>query len=111
MGEKFGFLGVLAVVLLLVVPFTLNLYDKQVKANKLMSLSNEVRQMIIAEGGVSDSVNSVVNDFSEKGITIEFKDKEGQTITGLVNPGEVVNIELEYDDFQLGSSVVVTKRH
>lgn len=111
MGEKLGFIGVLVIVLIFVVPFTLNLYEKQVSANKLMSLSNEIRQMVIAEGGVTDSVNDVVSDFSEKGIVIEFKDDEGQVINGLVDAGGVINIKLKYNDFELGSSVVVTKRH
>lgn len=111
MGEKLGFIVVLAIVLIFIVPFTLGLYDKQVKANKLMSLSNEVRQMVVAEGGVTSKVNEVTEKFSDLGVNITFKNSEGDEITGVVSAGETINIELELDGFITNSSVVVTKRH
>lgn len=110
MGEKMGFLSVLALVFLFVIPFTLNLYDKQVKANRLMSLSNEVRQMVIAEGGVTPVVSAVKDDFSKIGIDIQFKDDEGSVVEGPVEAGEKVNIYLEYEDFKIDSNALVTKR-
>lgn len=110
MGEKIGFISVLALVLIFIVPFTLNLFDKQVKANKLMSLNNEIRQMVVAEGGVTPNVEEVVDDFSNMGVKIEFKDDNGKEVIGQVKAGEKVNIELEYDGFETGSTVIITKR-
>ena len=110
MGEKTGFLLVLLIFGVAIIPFMLNGFDKQVKSSKLLSLSNEVQQLVSAEGGVSDKVQNVSDQFREKGVTIEFTDKHGNPITGKVNAGDEVFIQYEFDGFETKNSVVVLRR-
>lgn len=110
MGEKTGFMGVLIILAVGVIPFLFNLFDTQVKTNKLMSLSNEVQQLVVAEGDITPTVRSVVNGFKEKGINIEFRDKNGNIIHSSPGIGEKLYIHYEYDGFKMKNSVILTKR-
>lgn len=110
MSEKIGFIGVLLIFAIGVIPFLFNTFDNQVKASKLMSLSNEVQQLVVAEGDITPTVNNVVDDFREKGVTIEFRDENNNVIDDSPGLGEKINIYYEYDGFELSNSVIITKR-
>lgn len=110
MGEKTGFMAVLLVVCIFVIPFLFNMFDDQVKSSKLLSLSNEMQQLVSAEGDITPTVNSVVNELREKGVNVEFRDKNNNIIHSSPGLGEKVYITYEYDGFEVRNSVIMTKR-
>lgn len=110
MSEKVGFMSVLLIFAIMVIPFLFNMFDKQVKASKLLSLSNEVQQLIIAEGDISNRVKTEVNNLKNKGVTIEFRDKNNNKIERSPGLGEKVIIVYKYDGYETNNSVTLNKR-
>lgn len=110
MGEKLGFMTVLLLIAVGIVPFMLNMFDEHVKTSKLLSLSNEMQQLVSAEGDITPKVTHAVNELEEKGVEVEFKDQNGNIITSSPGIGEKVIIEYRYDGYGLSNSVVLNKR-
>ncbi|RKJ25527.1 hypothetical protein D7X33_43515 [Butyricicoccus sp. 1XD8-22] len=110
MGEKTGFMGVLLIFAIFIVPFLFNMFDNQVKGSKLLSLSNEVQQLVVAEGDITPTVKNVVNDLRQKGVTIEFRDKSNRVINSSPGLGEKVVMVYKYDGFETSNSATITKR-
>jgi len=110
MGEKIGFMTVLLLFGVFIVPFLLLGFIGQVESSKFLTIANEVQQLVSAEGGVTEKVHSVVSDLEEKGVFIEFSDVEGQPINDKVDAGEEVIINYNFKDFNTKNSVTVLKR-
>lgn len=110
MGEKTGFMAVLIIFAIGVIPFLFNMFDTQVKSSKLLALSNEVNQLIVAEGDITPTVKDVVTDFADKGVVIEFKDKNNNVITSSPGIGEKIIIVYKYDDIETTNTAIMTKR-
>lgn len=72
MGEKAGFIAVLFLFFILIVPFGFYIFEEQVKMNRLLSFSIEMQQLLEAEGEVSNNVNSVVSSAASNGIIVNF---------------------------------------
>lgn len=110
MGEKTGFLTLLLLFAIGILPLLLNMFETQVKSSRLLALSNEINQLIVAEGDITPNVQEVVNTFSEKGIDIEFRDKNNNLITSSPGIGEKIIIVYKYDGLETTNSAVLTKR-
>lgn len=111
MGEKKGFLTVLLIFTIFVLPFLLQTFIAQVEGQKIMGISTEIQQLVQTEGGVSSNVQNVVNKLSEKGIEITFYDDEGNTINSQVPVGKRINIHYKFKDWETMNSVVNLKRN
>src|SRR5690625_2790847 len=110
MGEKIGFMTVLLLFGVFIVPFLLLGFIGQVESSKFLTIANEVQQLVSAEGGDTEKVHSVVSDLEEKGVFIEFSDVEGQPMNDKVDAGEEVIINYNFKDFNTKNSVTVLKR-
>lgn len=110
MGEKTAFLAVMILFFLGVIPFLFYLYTQQVNASKLMAVSTEMNQLLIAEGDITERVNEVVEELEEKGFKITFQNENGETITSRSEIGEKINIIYEYKGFKTMNSAYLTKR-
>lgn len=110
MGEKTGFMAVLFLFLVGVIPFLFFLFNSQVTSSKLLALSNEMNQLVVAEGDITPKVMDTVDQFEEKGVTIEFKDEDGNVINSRQNIGDKITIICKYNDFEVESHAFLTKR-
>lgn len=110
MGEKTGFLVVMILFFLGFVPFLFYLYTQQIQTNKLMTISNEVNQLLVAEGDITPKVIEMVNNLDEKGVKITFYDEDGNPITARSEIGEKIDILFEYGNYETMNSVYLTKR-
>lgn len=110
MGEKTGFLTVMIIFFLGFVPFLFYLYTQQVYTTKLMTISNEVNQLLVAEGDITPRVMEVVDKFEEKGVEITFQDEDGNEITSRSEIGEKINILYEYKGYKTMNSAYLIKR-
>jgi|SRR5690625_3849179 len=110
MGEKTGFMTVLIIFAIGVIPFLFSMFDTQVKSSKLLALSSEVNQLMVAEGDITPTVNNVVSNFEAKGVVIEFRDKNDNIITSSPGIGEKIVVVYKIDDFEVSNSVIVNKR-
>lgn len=110
MGEKTGFLTVMIIFFLGFVPFLFYLYTQQVHTTKLMTISNEVNQLLVAEGDITPRVMEVVDKFEEKGVEITFQDEDGNEITSRSEIGEKINILYEYKGYKTTNSAYLIKR-
>ena len=111
MGEKKGFLTVLLIFSVFILPFLIHTFFTQVEGQKVMGLSTEIQQLVQTEGGVSSNVQNVVDKLSERGIEITFYDDEGNPINSQVPVGERINIHYKYKDWKTTNSVVNLKRN
>lgn len=105
-----GFLGLLLIFAVAILPLLFNVFDHQVKSTKLLALSNEVQQLVSSEGDINSRVDEVVNDLQERGIDIEFTDKQNNPITNNLEVGEEVVIHYKFEDFELQNSAIINKR-
>lgn len=110
MGEKVGFMTVLLLFSVFIIPFLLHGYKEQVDSSKFLTMSNEIKQMVASEGGVTEKVKDVANTLKERGVKINFADAEGNTVDGKVNAGDKIIITYNYKDYQTENSVVVLRR-
>jgi hypothetical protein len=110
MGEKTGFLTVLLLFGIAILPLLFNTYNSQVKTAKLLTISNEMQQLVASEGGVTDRVKNAVNKLKDQGVDITFKDKNGNTVNGKVAVGETVIMHYDYDGFKTSNSTIIMKR-
>lgn len=110
MGEKTAFLTVMILFFLGVIPFLFYLYTQQVNVSKLMAVSTEINQLLIAEGDITERVNEVVEKFEENGFVITFQDENGNPISSRSEIGEKINIIYEYKGFKTMNSAYLTKR-
>lgn len=110
MGEKVGFMTVLLLFSVVIIPFLLHGYKEQVDSSKFLTMSNEIKQMVASEGGVTDKVIDVTNNLRERGIDIKFNDDEGNIVDGKVNAGEKITITYNYKNYQTENSVVILRR-
>lgn len=110
MGEKTGFMFVLLIFSITLLPFLLNTFEKQTHSSKLLTLTTEVQQMVSAEGGVTNKVKDLTSAVREKDVFIEYFDTQGSPITGKVDVGEEIIIKYEYRGFKTENSVVILRR-
>ncbi|GAE93081.1 hypothetical protein JCM21714_2118 [Gracilibacillus boraciitolerans JCM 21714] len=110
MGEKTGFIAVLLVFAIGLLPLCINTYVNHVYSTKLLSTSAEVQQLVSAEGGITPRVQEVVTKLESQGATIVFTDGNGNTVSGTVPVGEEIIMDYEYEDFQTRNSTVILRR-
>lgn len=110
MVEKMGLMSLLILFAVFFLPAGLGYYTENVKANKVLNASMEFQQLMVAEGDVTDRVESVVNDLESKGLKITFTDEKGNAIQSRNEIGQKVFMTYEYDGFVLENSTILTKR-
>lgn len=110
MGEKTGFLTVLLIFGIGIIPLLLSTFQDHVTSSKLLTLSTEMQQLVSSEGGVTDKVNNVVSEFENRGVNISFADKNGNTISGKVPVGQEVFMTYEFRDFETSNSTIILRR-
>lgn len=111
MGEKTGFMTVLFIFGIFIMPIMMTLYINNVEGSKMLSLSTEMQQLVSAEGGVTSRVQEAANKLAEQGVTITFTDNNGNTVYGKVPAGETVNIHYKYKGFETSNSTTILKRN
>lgn len=110
MGEKIGFMTVLVLFSIFLLPLSLNTFFNHIEGGKMLSLTAEMQQLVSAEGGVSQRVNDVVEEMEGRGVGISFQDENGNPINSKVDVGTKVIIHYEYKDFETSNSTVITRR-
>lgn len=110
MGEKKGFLAVMLIFGLFMIPLLFNIYTNNVKTSKLLTISTEMQQLVSTEGGITNKVKNAVTKLQGEGIKIEFKDGNGNVVNNKVPVGEEIFIYYDYDGFKTSNSVIITKR-
>lgn len=110
MGEKTGLMTGLLIIALVVLPVLIASFVGYVKTGKLLTASTEVQQLVSAEGGVTDTVESEISRLANKGIAISIEDKNGNPVTGKVPVGEKITIHYQYGDKSTSNQVLILKR-
>lgn len=109
MEQKLGFMGVLFIFAVFVVPLLVQTFDGHVKGGKVLNVSTELQQMISAEGGVTPAVTTAIDKLNAKGYVVDITSSNGST-TGVLPVGTKVEIEVSLDDYETKSYVTVNKR-
>lgn len=110
MGEKTGFMTVLLIFAVGILPLLLTGFLEQVKSNKFLTMTNEIHQMVGSEGGVTSEVRNTVDVLEGEGIKIDFSNKNGYPVVGKVRAGEKITINYEFDGYKTKNSVTVLRR-
>lgn len=110
MGEKIGFMTVLIIFVMVLLPVLFTSFKSHVEGSTLLNISTEMQQLVSAEGGVTDKVENVVDSLESKGVEVTITDKSGNAVTGKVPVGERVYLTYEKDGFKTRNSVVILKR-
>ncbi|MEC1158682.1 hypothetical protein [Cytobacillus horneckiae] len=110
MGEKLGFIKILLIAVVFVIPIFLLVFKTQVDNTKLLNVSVEVQQLVSAEGGLSSKVSKVISEFEKKGLQIELKDAAGNRVNGKVDVGEDVYITYKYKGAVTSNKTTILKR-
>lgn len=111
MGEKTGFMTVLFIFGAFILPLLLRVYIDNVHTQQLLTVSTEMQQLVSAEGGVTERVQNVANQLKEKGLTITFKDENGNPVAGKVPVGKQIIMDYQYNGFKTSNSTIILKRN
>lgn len=110
MGEKMGFMTVILIFGIGVLPLLFTAFSSHVSTGKLLTVSTEMQQLVSAEGGVTEKVNDSVQRLENRGFEITFKDRNGNPVNGQVAVGETIYINYSVKDFETSNQVLITKR-
>lgn len=110
MGEKVGFLTVLLLFGVGIIPILISTFNDHTQNAKLLTISTEMQQMVAAEGGVTPTVNEHVSSLSEKGYEIRFFDENGSPVTGVMPVGETIFIKYKKGDYVTSNKALITRR-
>lgn len=125
MGEKVGFMTVLFIVGTFVIPLLLSNFIDNVKANKVLTASTEMQQLIQAEGGLTDKVLDAARNLKKKGINtaygidgsykmtldqIEFILRMGGSIKDF-QIGTQVEVDYDFDGFKTSNTITILNRN
>lgn len=70
MGEKKGFITVLFLVGVFMVPFMLDIWISNIKSDKFMKVTTEFHQLVEEEGGNSAKVKAITSGLASKGLHV-----------------------------------------
>lgn len=107
MGEKAGFLAVMFLFFILVLPFGFKVFEEQTKMNHLLSFSIEMQQLLEAEGEITSHVQSVVRSAASKGINVRFS--EVDTTNKMKITYEMISFN-EKTSYKTSNAVYLSKR-
>lgn len=110
MGEKMGFLTVLLLFGLGILPLLISTFYDHTQNAKLLTVSTEMQQLVASEGGVTPTVNDHVSSLSEKGYEISFFDEGGSPVTGVMPVGETIFIKYKIGNYVTSNKALITRR-
>lgn len=110
MGEKMGFMTVILIFGIGVLPLLFSAFTSHVTTGKLLTISTEMQQLVSAEGGVTEKVNNEVQGLEDSGFEITFTDNGGNPVNSQVTVGETIYINYSIKDFETSNQVLITKR-
>ncbi|MEL3959566.1 hypothetical protein NST17_20650 [Caldifermentibacillus hisashii] len=110
MGEKLGFMTVLLIFSIAVIPTLFVSFQSHVEGSTLLNISTEMQQLVSAEGGVTNKVQNAVSALEKRGVDITIQDESGKNVTGKVPVGEKVVMTYKMDNFQTKNEVTILKR-
>lgn len=110
MGEKLGFMTVLLIFAIAVIPALFVSWQSHVEGSTLLNVSTEMQQLVSAEGGVTDKVQNAVSALEKRGIDVSIQDESGNSVTGKVPVGEKLIMTYTIDNFKTENEVVILKR-
>lgn len=109
MEQKIGFMGVLFIFGIFVMPLLIHTFEGHVKGGKALNVSTELQQAISAEGGVTPKIESALNKLRAKGYEINISTSNGAS-TGVFPVGTEVEIYVDIDGFNTKSYATVNRR-
>lgn len=128
MGEKVGFMTVLLIFGVFVIPILFSNYIDNVKANKVLTASTEMQQLIQAEGGINKKVIDAGERLKEQGIKTWYAissyaggqkypfdlikagvESNGSVFTDL-DLGTEISIDYEFDGFTTSNTITILNR-
>lgn len=96
MAEMKSALIAMAIFVAFIVPFLFMISIGSLHQNAFMKITNEVTQVVKEEGGITEKVQNLVDELSDRGYTITFRNADGQVISGKQSFGETIVIDYEY---------------
>jgi len=82
---------------LFILPFLLYFGIQSLQENAFLKTTTEVQEMVESYGGVTNEVQTVVDNLRKKGYVISFTNSQtGQSVVGTQPPGTVVKIDYQY---------------
>jgi len=113
MGEKQGFLTVILLFAITVVPTLLTSFITHVEGSKVMNISTEFQQIVSAEGGLKGRAATAQGEMASRGLNISVVNENGGSAS---NPrvGDTLRMTYHYDglktDFETENKVTILRR-
>lgn len=119
MGEKKGFVYVMVILAVVVLPFALDIWIGTQKTDQFMKTATEFRQLVEQEGGETEKVREVKNLLGSNGLKVTFDYSNGQA-SGRAPVGTVIKINYHHDyvgivgsinkNFDTQNKIIVSRR-